>query len=127
MIDFKKYDINKARELAKKHGSNVMLLMMQNIQQMNLVDRGNLLKSIKYGIRSTKGEIDRIQFQYEWYGKFHEIGIDDAFGKGIKLKKQPWRTEAIQQELPNISEDFAEYYASLIVEEIKIDSTKMQM
>lgn len=127
MIDFKKYDINKARELAKKHGANVMQQMMQNIQSMNLVDKGNLLRSIKYGVRSTKGEVDRILFQYEWYGKFFEIGVDDAFGKGIVLKKQPWRSNAINEELPQITEDFAEYYASLIIEEIKIDSTKMQM
>ena len=80
MIDFTKYDINKARELARKHGANVVQQMMQNIKEMDLVQKGNLLKSIKSSVRSTKGEVDRIQFSYEWYGKFHEIGIDNAFG-----------------------------------------------
>jgi hypothetical protein len=127
MIDFKKYDITKARELAKKHGANVTQQMMQNIQSMDLVQKGNLLKSIKSSVRSTKGEVDRIQFSYEWYGKFHEIGVDNAFGKGVKIKKQPWRSMAINQELPQISEDFADYYAQLIIEEIQVDSTKMEM
>lgn len=127
MIDFKKYNIQKAKELARKHGANVMQLMQSNIQEMNLVDKGNLLKSIKYGIRSTKGEIDRIQFQYEWYGKFFEIGAEDVFGKGVEIKPKKWRSKAINQELENISEDFAEYYGSLILEEVQIDSTKMEM
>jgi phage gpG-like protein len=127
MIDFKKYDITKARELAKKHGANVTQQMIQNIHSMDLVQKGNLLKSIKSSVRSTKGEVDRIQFAYEWYGKFHEIGVDNAFGKGVKIKKQPWRSMAINQELPQISEDFADYYAQLIIEEIQVDSTKMEM
>jgi hypothetical protein len=127
LIDFQKYDIKKAREMARTHGAAALDQMMQNIQQMDLVDKGNLLRSLKYSVRSTKGEVDRIQFQYKWYGKFHELGVDNAFGKGVKLRKQQWRTNAIQQELPNITADFAKYYASLIIEEIQIDSTKMEM
>jgi hypothetical protein len=76
---------------------------------------------------SKDGEVDRLQFTYEWYGKFQQMGVKNAFGKGVYLKAKNWRNSAIDQVRPELLQKFADYYAQLIVQEIEIDSSKMKM
>lgn len=126
-VDWSKYDLKKAQDLAKKFGAAALTDMAFNITRLDLVDRGNLLRSLKSSVHSTYGEVDRVQFRYEWYGRFHEVGAENVFGKGVHLKGLNWRSEAIEKNIGSLNEDFTEYYASLIIEEITIDSVKMEM
>lgn len=128
VIDFTKYDLSKAKELARKFGAAAVTEMAFNIQKLDLVDRGNLLKSLKASVRTKSGqEVDRVQFSYEWYGRFHEVGASNIFGKGKDLAATNWRSEAINAHIGMLNDDFAEFYAALISDEIKIESTKMEM
>ena len=127
IYDFKKYDLSKAKELASKFGSAALTEMAFNIQRLDLIDKGNLLRSLKFSVLSKQGEVDRVQFKYEWYGRFHEVGAENIFGNGQSLPGQHWRSEAIEKNIEGLNADFAEYYASLIIEEITIDSSKMEM
>jgi hypothetical protein len=127
VIDFEKYDLNKAKELARKFGSAALTEMAFKIQQLDLIDRGVLLNSLKFSVRTKQGEVDRVQFAYEWYGRFHEVGAENIFGTGAALKPTHWRSEAISENLQSLNDDFAEFYQSLIIDAITIDSTKMEM
>lgn len=127
VIDFTKYDLSKAKELARKFGAAAVTEMAFNIQKLDLVDRGNLLNSMKYGVRTKGGEVDRVQFSYEWYGRFHEAGANNIFGSGKELAAKKWRSEAIESTIGSLNDDFAQFYADLILEEIVIDTTKMEM
>lgn len=127
LIDFTKYDIKKAREMARESGKTAVALMQANIQYYDLIDRGTFLMSIRSAVLSKDGEVDRLQFTYEWYGKFQQMGVKNAFGKGVSLKAKNWRNSAIEQVRPELLQKFADYYAQLIVQEIEIDSSKMKM
>jgi len=127
MIDFSKYDITKAKELAAKFGSAALNEMVMNIHSMDLIDRGVLLNSLKYSVRTKGGEVDRIQFAYEWYGRFQNTGAENIFGTGKALEPTNWRSDALSNNMPELNQDFAEFYASLIIEEITVDSVKMEM
>lgn len=128
VIDFEKYDLSKAKELASKFGTATLTEMAFNIQNMSLFDKGELLRSLKYSVRTKGGEIDKVVFMYEWYGRFHENGAESIFGNsGQRLKENKWRSLAISKTIEQLNEDFKEFYASLIIDEIEIDSVKMKM
>lgn len=122
-INWKAYDIRKAREIAKRFGSAVLLDMAHNIHQLDLVDKGTLLKSLKSTPKQNiKGFISHIEFRYEWYGKFYELGAENVFGKGIEIKQTPWRKPAIEKNINELSAEMAEYYGELILQNIGISS-----
>ncbi len=127
IIDFTKYDLSKAKELARKYGAAALTEMAFNIQKLDLIDRGILLNSLKSGVRTKDGEVDRVQFSYEWYGRFQEAGANNIFGNGKELAAKKWRSEAIESTIGLLNDDFAQFYADLILEEIVIDTTKMEM
>jgi hypothetical protein len=123
-IDWKAYDIRKAREIAKRFGSAVILDMAHNIHQLDLVEKGVLLKSLRSTPKQNiKGFISHIEFRYEWYGKFHELGASNVFGKGIEIKPTPWRKPAIEKNINDLSSEMAEYYTELILKNVGISST----
>jgi hypothetical protein len=126
-VDFTKYDEGKAKDLAKKFGSATLTEMMMNIQEMDLVDRAELLHSLKFSVHSKNKEVDRIAFSYEWYGKIQEMGSDNLFGKGVKIDPRKWRSEAIDNNIDSLNEEFAKFYAELIIEEINIDEIKIKI
>jgi hypothetical protein len=126
-IVWENYDLAKTKELAAKFGSAVVLEMQSNINKLSLVEKGNLLRSIKASVRTKEGYVDRIQFSYEWYGRIFENGAQNVFGKGVNLQPKPWRNPAIASELDDLNKDFALYYASLIAESIELEDVKLEM
>lgn len=126
-IVWENYDLAKAKELAAKFGSAVVLEMQSNINKLSLVEKGNLLRSIKSGIRTKQGYVDRIQISYEWYGRIFENGAQNVFGKGVTIKPQAWRNPAIASNLDELNKDFALYYASIIAESIELEDVKLEM
>jgi hypothetical protein len=126
-IDWEKYDKAKATEIAKRFGTAAVTEMLFNITRMSLVDKGNLLRSVKSSVRSTQGEVDRVSFTYIYYGRFLENGAKNVFGKGVTLNPKHWRSQAIQHQKPILDKEFSEYYASLILGEIVVESAKMEM
>lgn len=127
VIDFEKYDLSKAKELASKFGAAALTEMAFNIQQMSLVQKGELLRSLKFSVGTKSGEVDRVNFMYEWYGKIQENGAENVFGKGVSISPNRWRSAAISQHMEKLNDDFSEFYASLIMDELQVDSVKMKM
>lgn len=127
LIDWRNYDQEAAKKLAQKFGAAAVAQMMFNISRLSLVDTGNLLRSIKYSVRSKDGFVERIEFIYEWYGKFHEVGAENIFGKGENIDPTHWRSDAIDKYKPELDKDFTEFYGDLVLKEIVINSAKMKM
>lgn len=123
-VDWTKYDLKKAREIGKEFAKNYLASAAFNIANLDLVDKGILLNSLKASPRSKGGFLDRIQLTYEYYGFFHEVGVDNAFGKGVVIPKTQWRTMAIEDNIDQLSSDMSMYYAELIIDELKIDDVK---
>lgn len=116
----------KAKELADQYGNQIVAQMVTNLHQMDLVSTEKLLRSIKVKTRTKNGDIDRLEFNYEFYGKIFETGAQNAFGKGVKIVPKHWRNEAIELLKPELDEKFGELYASMIIDEIIIDSVKLK-
>jgi hypothetical protein len=126
-VDWEKYDITKARAIANKYAKLTVTEMMFNITKLGLVDKAKLLNSVKSSIRSQQGEVNRVQFSYEFYGRFLENGAKNVFGKGVTLQPKSWRNSALEKNKEMLDEDFSKFYADLIIGEIKVDNTKMEM
>lgn len=121
-FDWTKYDEKKAREIARSFADASIQDMAFNIQRMGLIDKKKLLNSIRASVRADNtGEVNRIQFAYEFYGRFQETGTK----KGLPSK--PWRTPAIQKNKPELNQNFNELYAKMILEELQIESVKIEM
>ncbi|MCH2225385.1 MAG: hypothetical protein MK066_11510, partial [Crocinitomicaceae bacterium] len=90
MINWENYDLSEVRKIGKEFGEATVLEMQFNIANMDLVDKGILMDSISASPRSKQGFLDRIQFNYEFYGAFFEIGTGS-------LPTKKWRTEAIEK------------------------------
>lgn len=116
----------KAKELADQYGKKGVGQMVANLHEMDLVDSERLLRSIKSRTVTKQGDIDRIEYAYEFYGKIWETGAQNAFGKGITLAPKHWRDEAIALIKPELDEKFGELYASMIIDEILIESVKLK-
>jgi hypothetical protein len=127
IMDFSKYDLKKASEIAKRYGSAALTEMAFNIQSMDLVDKGILLKSLKMSVKTKQGEVDRVQFAYEWYGRFSEVGASNIFGKGQDLPAMHWRSNAIASQMGGLNDEFGDFYTEMIIKEVVIDSPKMEM
>lgn len=120
------YDLAKAREIARKYGAQIIAKMTANMHQLDLVDKGTLINSLKLSVRSKNGEVDRLTFQYEFYGAIWENGADNVFGKGIHLNPKKWRNEAMEELRPDLIEEFGEYYAELIIKELSFDNQTLK-
>lgn len=127
IIDWRKYNLAEAKKLAEKFGAGAVSEMAHNISRLSLVDKGNLLRSLKAAVRTRDGFVDRVEFVYEWYGRMHEHGADNIFGKGENIEATHWRSDAITKHKNELDKDFGDFYANLILEEITIDSAKMKM
>lgn len=126
-IDWTKYDISEARQIAKKFGSAVVQKWTAKLQDLDLVDKGNLLRSLKFSVRAKGIEIDRIEFSYDFYGKIWENGATNVFGKGLSLKPRPWRNEVLEELKPELDQEFGEFYAAMIINELFIESVTLKM
>lgn len=127
-IDWSKYDLSKAVEIADRFGQKALTEMHKQIQDMSLVDKGNLLKSLKFKTKVTQQTVDFIGFKYEFYGKFLQVGVNNAFGKDVNLAAKTWRSNAFEATVPELSQEFSDFYGELILSEITpIDSVNLRM
>lgn len=116
---FKYYDEKKAAAIARKIGKKGVTEMAFNIANLGIVDKGELLKSLRVSVKKSEfGEVSGIQFSYLFYGKFFENGAKNLYGKGTKLEKKPWRNPTLNPLWEESNKEFATYYKTLIEEEI---------
>jgi hypothetical protein len=118
------YDQDAVQKIADKFSKDSIIAMVQNLRAMGLVDREQLIRSIKYSLKFEYDELSRIQFSYAWYGKFFQSGANNVFGKGIELPATHWRSLAIDQFAAQLGEELSQYYANLIINNIQIEDVK---
>jgi hypothetical protein len=121
------YDINEAKKIAQRFGTAVLNEMHQNIVSLDLVERSVLLKSLKTSPRTSVGEVNRVEFSYEWYGFLQDRGFKNAFGKGIEINATNWRQDAIQSHKEQFDSEMNEMYAKLMIQQIVIDDIKLKL
>ena len=101
--------------------------MLRKIHELDLIERGALLNSIKAAVRTKDQEVDRIEYTYEWYGFIHEQGAENVFGKGVNLPATGWRSDAIEAHKEELDKQFTQFYAALIIDEIDLASVTLKM
>lgn len=114
MVDFTKYDLEKAKFLASRLGKSVASSMIENVQSFDLVGKSNLLQSIKSRVSTSRGQVDKISFTYAWYGVFHEIGIagtGNTFEAGGKFEAKKPSRKMVQSIMENYSVSQKEAFA----------------
>lgn len=119
-IDWTRYDEKKAKEIASSFADKTKADMLVAIQTMGLLRTKELLKSVKASVRSEKGEINRIQFTYQFYGRFLEKGT-------VKMQAKKWRDESIASNKPELDKQMAELYAQMMLAELEIESVKISL
>lgn len=126
IIDWSKYDEDKAEEIANRFGKATLEQMTKNLTSFGLVRSGTLLQSLKFKVKKDAHIVDRVEFIYEFYGRFHNSGAKQIFGRNQDLPIKPWRTVAFEQTVPQMLDDMSELMAQAIADEIVVDSVKLQ-
>ena len=127
-IDWSKYDLGKAVDIADRFGEKTLIEMHKQIQEMDLINKGALLKSLKFKTKVKEHTVDFIGFEYEFHGKLQQTGVLNAFGKGVTLPAKTWRSNAYALTVPDLSQEFSDFYGELILAEITpIDSVNLSM
>jgi hypothetical protein len=115
---FRYYDLEHARKLAKEIGAQTISEMMFSITKLGLVEKGELLKSLRATPQKSEfDEIDRIKFKYNFYGVFLDVGTK-------KIKATYWRNSILNPAWIKANEVFNAYYAELIQKEIAEDAAQ---
>jgi hypothetical protein len=76
------------REIAESWAKITIKLWRKNLFRMKIGQNssGDLYRSFKYKvIAGSRGNVDRIEFAFNYYGKFLDMGV----GKGTKLGDRP--------------------------------------
>ena len=115
MADFQKIDIEKVNASAVRWGNYVKPQIQSQIQRLGLVERMNLLNSIKVKIKKNVGLVEVVSFEYAWYGLFHNSGANNAFGKGVTLPALHWKSKAINPNIEALANEVSEGYANAVV------------
>lgn len=126
-IDWNLYNLEEAKRIALNYGEKAVAKMKARLHELDLVDSGELLKSIKATTKQKFGEVDRVQFSYEFYGAIWENGANNVFGKGVTLNPKKWRNDVLEALKPELEAEFGEFYAQLIIQELKIESVSIKM
>ena len=127
LINWSKYDLAKAYLLAQRLGDDFIREMSLRLTDLDLVNRGVLLKSLKAKPVVQHLEVTRLQFSYEFYGAIWENGTSNAFGKGIQLEPRKWRSEAMEGLRADFDQQWADFYADTILKEIELESVQLHM
>lgn len=90
---------------------------LDKIDKLNINRTFQLYNSfVHHIVSSAGGDISRIEFAFDYYGKFIEMGV----GKGVSIddvgvsstrKRKPWYSRTLYIELIKLSEILAEKYA----------------
>lgn len=124
MADAPKLDLELANKIAQEWGKRIAPMLAAKIQSLGLVDRGKLIRSIKSKIKKRDGLIEAVQFQYLYYGLFHDVGADDVFGKGVKLPANSWASKVINPNIEQLATPLAEAYSDAFVKNFLSKSNK---
>lgn len=90
----------------------------EKVMTLNIHDTGALLRSFQYNvIAAANGDIGKIVFTYNYYGRMVDMGVR----RGIKIgdedvKRKPWYNKPFYHSVKVLSEKSAELYG----EEFKI-------
>jgi hypothetical protein len=120
-------DENTTYEMAKEWADIVLERWIRNIVALDVVDTGELLRSLKAQVeQDSGGNPTKIVFSFLYYGLFADMGV----GRGVKLpdagngnrKKKPWYSKQLWKEVHILSRLMAEKYGQQATEAIALFS-----
>lgn len=118
-------DLKRIEAITKKWAENKRLELAQNISNSGLVRSGELMRSLRSGIRMQYGETTTIYFKYKWYGLFHDKGANNVGRGQITLPAKHWMARYIYgNQLEDLLTSLSEFYEELAINSIKIDDVK---
>lgn len=97
--------------------------VFSKIKESNNVKK-HLAESFKVKYKRRFGQVDSVIFTYNWYGLFHDIGTDNAFGTGVNLPKLDWKAAVINPAANKLANHLQKFYANAAVRAIEFSAEK---
>jgi phage gpG-like protein len=117
-------ELKQLETIAREFGGKTSADISSQISRLGLKDKGDLIRSIKYGLKKNLGVVEGITFSYNYYGLFHDVGADNAFGKGVRLPARNWRANAINPNAEKLADQLANKYGDIAIKNILFEKTK---
>lgn len=96
----------------------VITIWLNKIEQMRIQDTHQLADSFSnHVISHANGDVQRIEFAFNYYGKFVDMGvgrgftIDEVNSPNNKRKPRPWYSRSFYSEVRKLSALLAQKYA----------------
>lgn len=118
-------DLNQISAITRKWARDKKKFLIANVAKLGLVDTGELMNSIKSGVRTSQGEAHTIWFKYQYYGLFHDKGAEKARRAKIKLPARHWMAKHIYGEnVDDLLQELSEFYMDLSIKTIALSDVK---
>ena len=84
----------------------------EKVMMLNIRDTGELLKSFQYNlIASAGGDIAKVVFTYQYYGRMVDMGVRRGIKQGEPgAKRKPWYNKSFYSYFQVLSEKMAALY-----------------
>ncbi len=117
-----KQEIEEINAIVRKWTAERQQKLIANLSSLGLNRTGQLIRSVKSGVRLKYGEVDSIYFKYEWYGLFHDKGADNVGRGKVSLPARHWMAQHVYgNQLQLLMDKLSEYYTSVTINALKIE------
>lgn len=118
-------DLNEIAAITRKFAREKKKHLISNLSSMGLEKTGELIRSVRSGVRSSNGEAQAIWFKYKYYGFFHDKGANNVGRGKIKLPARHWMARHLYgPDLDELTTELANYYGEVALRAIKINDVK---
>lgn len=118
-------DLNEIGAITRKFAREKKKHLISNLSALGLVKTGELIRSVRSGVRSSYGEAQAIWFKYKYYGLFHDKGADNVGRARVKLPARHWMASHLYgPDLDELTTELANYYGDVALRAIKITDVK---
>jgi hypothetical protein len=118
-------NLNEIAAITRKWTRDKKKFLVANLSRLGLVKTGEIMKSVRAGVRTRQGEAHTIWFKYKYYGLFHDKGAENAGRNHIDLPAKHWMAQHIYgPNLDDLLESLADYYQEVAINSIKLTDVK---
>jgi hypothetical protein len=118
-------DLNEIAAITRKWTREKKKHLVANLSTLGLVRTGELIDSVRAGVRTRQGEAHTIWFKYKYYGLFHDKGAENVGRNHINLPAKHWMAQHIYgPNLDDLLEELANYYQEVAINSIKLTDVK---
>lgn len=117
-----KQEIEEINMIVRKWTAERQQKLVANLAALGLDRTGQLIRSVKSGVRLRFGEVDSIYFKYEWYGLFHDKGAENVGRGKVTLPARHWMAQHVYgNNLEELMKKLSEYYTEVTINALKIE------